>query len=535
MERRIQKIIYIVLACLILIALLRSFSVPPITQIMSSEEKIVHKDQWKVKQIKTTEGRCSEYFCRIPEDMSDETVLSVKSYGVSIEVFVDGEEIYFQREIGGESGFCWKWIELPKGTGGRLLSLRITCEKAVENSFVPSRVLLGEQNTVFLKILEEEAFALIGGGITLLIGLGVWLGAALLRRRLITDEWKGAYNLGLFITIAGLWIVTDSDILQFYTDKLAFGTLVSYVCLMLMPYFLIQFIRKMMIYRTRGVSIMAQVHLLNSAICMLLYILRLVSLRQTLVTTHILIAISVVVVLKEGIEEVNRHKNREMEMILVGVVNLVLFGGIALVMFYMNLELPYASFYGVGIFAFEFFLIVATFNRVCYYFNRSARVAKYQEIAYTDIMTQMGNRLAFTKQQENGKWQENRAYVVLDINNLKKANDHHGHLKGDSLIVDAGKCIQEAFAEIGSCYRIGGDEFAVILHTMIEDEIRAAIAELHRILERANMNREVPIEIAYGYSIRRDVTDSNQELFDEADANMYRKKIEMKTKSTTPK
>ncbi len=142
----------------------------------------------------------------------------------------------------------------------------------------------------------------------------------------------------------------------------------------------------------------------------------------------------------------------------------------------------------------------------------------------------MGNRVAFTKQQETGTGQKNKGCIVLDINNLKNANDEYGHQEGDKLIVDAAKCILEAFAGLGWCYRVGGDEFAVILNTVSEEKIRAGIQRFEQILEEQNKGRKIPIEIAYGYAIQRDRSLSSQDLFNEADAQMYAKKLEMKAK-----
>ena len=54
------------------------------------------------------------------------------------------------------------------------------------------------------------------------------------------------------------------------------------------------------------------------------------------------------------------------------------------------------------------------------------------------------------------------AIVVCDVNNLKQINDTLGHMAGDEYIINAGKMICEIFRH-SPVYRIGGDEFAVIL------------------------------------------------------------------------
>ena len=54
-------------------------------------------------------------------------------------------------------------------------------------------------------------------------------------------------------------------------------------------------------------------------------------------------------------------------------------------------------------------------------------------------------------------------YVSMDINGLKNANDSFGHAAGDELIRAAADCMKNSFSEYGKVYRVGGDEFVVII------------------------------------------------------------------------
>ena len=54
-------------------------------------------------------------------------------------------------------------------------------------------------------------------------------------------------------------------------------------------------------------------------------------------------------------------------------------------------------------------------------------------------------------------------YISIDLNGLKRVNDTYGHVAGDELIRAAADCMKNSFNEYGKIYRIGGDEFAVII------------------------------------------------------------------------
>ena len=59
-------------------------------------------------------------------------------------------------------------------------------------------------------------------------------------------------------------------------------------------------------------------------------------------------------------------------------------------------------------------------------------------------------------------------YLSVDVNGLKRANDTLGHVAGDEIIVATAQCLSSVFAACGKVYRIGGDEFAAILHADAE-------------------------------------------------------------------
>ena len=52
---------------------------------------------------------------------------------------------------------------------------------------------------------------------------------------------------------------------------------------------------------------------------------------------------------------------------------------------------------------------------------------------------------------------------MSDVNGLKEANDTLGHEAGDELIIGSAECLEKSFEGINTIYRLGGDEFTVIV------------------------------------------------------------------------
>lgn len=160
------------------------------------------------------------------------------------------------------------------------------------------------------------------------------------------------------------------------------------------------------------------------------------------------------------------------------------------------------------------------------------REQKYQweleQAAYTDALTGIGNRAALRREFSACEQNDRAACVVADVNNLKLCNDRYGHKEGDRVTIDAAECLGTAFASIGTCYRIGGDEFCVCIPEGDESAIQAALAQVQQLVAQKNEQRVMAMSIACGYAIRRDRSESMEQLFNRSDEMMYDTKYRMK-------
>lgn len=152
--------------------------------------------------------------------------------------------------------------------------------------------------------------------------------------------------------------------------------------------------------------------------------------------------------------------------------------------------------------------------------------------AYLDGMTGVLNKTSYlqTEKHINEAIKEGTAafsVIVLDMNGLKSINDDLGHEYGDMAIIDATKALTSVFDK-SEIYRIGGDEFIVILNTISEDEIKSSIARLEYRIAQDNVNEKPykkPLSISMGYSIYdRNADKDYKEVFHRADKCMYEDK-----------
>lgn len=155
-------------------------------------------------------------------------------------------------------------------------------------------------------------------------------------------------------------------------------------------------------------------------------------------------------------------------------------------------------------------------------------------LAYRDPLTGVKNKTAYLeaerKMEERMRTEQPEfAVLVMDINGLKTVNDTCGHDFGDILIIDACKLICRTFKR-SPVYRIGGDEFVVILENADLEHYPELLEEFTREMAKSYSARSGDaLSIARGIAIYDSGTDLVfANVFKRADDAMYQNKAAMK-------
>lgn len=146
-------------------------------------------------------------------------------------------------------------------------------------------------------------------------------------------------------------------------------------------------------------------------------------------------------------------------------------------------------------------------------------------LAHKDTLTGLDNRQssqeAFDKLTRQGKLPDDLIAMVMDINSLKKTNDELGHDAGDELIKGAADCMKQAFSPYGTVFRVGGDEFAAILHCD-ENQLSQTIESFRALTADWKGRAGNTLSVAVGCAFAKDHPCINLEaLFTIADDQMY--------------
>lgn len=148
-------------------------------------------------------------------------------------------------------------------------------------------------------------------------------------------------------------------------------------------------------------------------------------------------------------------------------------------------------------------------------------------ISQTDELTKVYNRRFY--EQQLSEYSEKSppkdfVFMLFDLNGLKAVNDSLGHNAGDELIKGVASCLIRTFGNSGQIYRIGGDEFVVMLFAD-EKKFNAMNDDFNDIISNWSGEFVKEISVSYGYVSTKEFPKmSVHEMSMLADKRMYENK-----------
>lgn len=149
----------------------------------------------------------------------------------------------------------------------------------------------------------------------------------------------------------------------------------------------------------------------------------------------------------------------------------------------------------------------------------------YVEEMNRDPLTGLSDRRLFYNDIEKyGK--AINGVVNIDMNGLKQLNDNLGHDEGDKAIVAVAKATEKACHKNNRfAYRMGGDEFLVLVHNTSKEELDEIKRLIHEELAKSKYSASI------GYALRENETDTIDILIRQSEKDMYQEKKDYYEKS----
>ncbi|GEM48163.1 GGDEF domain-containing protein [Deinococcus cellulosilyticus] len=154
----------------------------------------------------------------------------------------------------------------------------------------------------------------------------------------------------------------------------------------------------------------------------------------------------------------------------------------------------------------------------------------WMEMAHTDALTGLGNRRAFEGVLARFMQQQMPfALVMMDLNRLKHINDTRGHEAGDHFIREVGRQLEQHLRSSDLAFRIGGDEFAVLLHGLESSQVHVVLSRMQKVRLAVEESTLGMGSFSAGVAFHPQESQGDQKLLVQlADERMYQSKSQQK-------
>lgn len=487
--------------------------------------------------IKTDAGGSIE----LRRNMSDVNLINAvigfdnNRYGIIISA--DGKRLYQANttELSDQIKYTgYRFVVIPREAS----EIEIKYTSSENGIYVLGEMEFGDIHDAKYGIIANEFITIISLILFVLLGL-LFLG--FLIYYLVKKEYKTRISCILgFLICAVLWRSADSSlpILAMIDQEVA--GMVCYISLMILPIPMVLFVMHTIKVKSKLLEIMTIIGALNVIVQTVLSLTEIVELQDMLVVSHVLVYVDIaacIFMLRRN--RLTYGENRENNLIEAGTICLSLCAINAILMYWTGSHENYKNSLVVGIIIFLLLLFAATIGtNIKRHREEEQKISEakiYKSLAIHDQLTGLKNRRAFEqrlKEVEAGPQEANGAVLILmDINGLKATNDQYGHLAGDELIISTARLIENVYGKDGDCYRIGGDEFVVVMNEP-KNSVNYYSAMLDKKIAAHNETSRFKLSIAAGYSCMVKSTGerlSTSEWKQEADVRMYKNKISMNT------
>jgi two-component system, cell cycle response regulator len=158
--------------------------------------------------------------------------------------------------------------------------------------------------------------------------------------------------------------------------------------------------------------------------------------------------------------------------------------------------------------------------------DAAAQFEEMEFLADHDPLTRLRNRRSFVRQLEletsrSDRYGRRFALLMGDVNGFKQVNDQRGHPAGDRALEALGRVLMEGRREVDGVYRIGGDEFALILPEVGGNEARAVAERIHDAMLGSGEELLIRLTISFGVAVYPEQGTDPESLFRAADESMY--------------
>lgn len=396
-----------------------------------------------------------------------------------------------------------------------------------KNSYTIHEVMVGGWTEIMSSLFLENIVSLFMTYSMIVLGI-LSMGLALIMYKFHLDGKRLVYA-SLFLLVCGLWCLTDSSFMQLLAS---YGRGIVYTNFYLFMLILVPMIHylKMTGDMNKYKFFTGFLYLcyINMIVQSIFVYTKTFEFFEMLPVTHCLFVVGVLISVVLSVHEYKQSADKDLAVCIRAFITEGIVGIITIICYIFKFN-AYQNMFQIGILLFVLILLYSLGKEMVESMRYRTEVEAYRRMAEEDKLTGLKNRRAYDvmiqSMEENHRQCRNALMIFADLNGLKAVNDNFGHNDGDELITAAAHCIEKAYSELGDCYRVGGDEFCVIIFNPEYDEavMQKKLEDEIRKYNQLHPEKHV-LSIAYGSSYLRDEEGKRKSVSiwrNEADQKMY--------------
>ena len=488
-------------------------------------------------------GVLSMYY-QLPK-MDKDLSLVYRSKDVYTKVLVGKKVIYetsvYEAELYNKSpGNLWNVLTVNSKYSEKCLELQIYMVYDTKAITVDS-LLLGDKADIILGLFSRNIFGIVVSLLLILMG-AVLIVVDFLPSYDRAKNHRGLFWIGIYALLTGLWSLIETNVVQFCVDDMRILQLIDNMVMMVDTLPLILYLdSEYKMLKNRGMQAMAYLGIGYILLCVfeqyrgvkdMHYMLN-NGLYIMIVTDYAMCIWLIVKFFK-----LKKEKKPVLNCVLmfIGLSSCCSCSIFETIRSLNEDRMDRAGLIRIGMLVLCICFAIGSQIETYKVVEQGFKYDFISKLAYSDGLTGLGNRTAYLEQLEAyGNNQEKSmqlGIVYLDVNNLKMVNDSQGHEFGDELIKRAARIIEESFGNFGKSYRIGGDEFCVLITDVdAEAMYEKGLSVFKHLIDKENttgLNR-FPVQIAHGFVVCKEFTKEKiEESIKIADSKMYQNKMELK-------
>lgn len=449
--------------------------------------------------------------------------------------YLDGQEIFsytpedLQGKLAARSpGNVHVGLPMPEDCQGKTFEIRFMPLLRIRMDYELPYATFGDYPTMLHSQFYEDLPHNIVAVLSAFVGAVSVLFSAMV---LSGKEYREGTFIGIFALVFSAYNMTECPFNLYLLSNPFYVYLANYSTFTLLPVTLMTFLREKFTRKSHRRACLAAA-LAGSVLLAAewtLHFTGLFDMREFLPFIHaayladLILLIVLFVTMEKGKEK--RALVMQMLPIMVGMV----MDGFN---YYLHLELSPsdAAFSSMGVVIFLLMELWHVWRSSIDIYTESIRSHYYQEMAYEDKLTGVGNRRAFEaeKMELTTGVQKHKSIIVAsaDVNDLKTVNDTMGHAEGDYLITSTAQVLAAMTGDEGKTFRTGGDEFILFFYDITEEEVERRMDLARASVQALNQSGRAYLSIAFGYVKAEDL--DLESAVQKADREMYMDKSQKK-------